>query len=147
MLSLAGTAPAIFPSRPHYCTLRHHDLSLANILVDPATYEVKGIVDWECVGTRPCWEDVYPAFLLGPEIEGEVEPLAPGDTDECRVEGWENWEKMQLRLVFDQELGGAPDGYDEMDKVRQEFREQLDWAAISRRKVNNWVKGFMNRLG
>lgn len=85
-------------------------------------------------------------FLVGPEIEGEVESLTPGDTDECRVEGWENWEKMQLRLVFDQELGGGPDELDALDEIRREYREHLDWAAISRRKVNNWVKEFGDRL-
>ena len=46
-------SPQIFPPHPCHFTLRHHDLSLANILVDPVTYEVTGIVDWECVGTRP----------------------------------------------------------------------------------------------
>jgi hypothetical protein len=69
----------LFPSRPRDFALYHHDLSLANILVDPTTYEITGIVDWECVGTRPHWEDTYPPFLIadGSESEGEVEPLDP----------------------------------------------------------------------
>jgi hypothetical protein len=83
----------LFPSQPRNFALQHRDLSLSNILVDPATYQITGIVDWESVGTRPHWEDIYPQFLLGPEITEEIEPLAPGDTDECRVECRENWEK------------------------------------------------------
>ena len=32
-------------------------------LFDPATYEVTDIVDCECVGTRPRWEDAYSVFV------------------------------------------------------------------------------------
>ena len=135
----------LFPSRLHHFALYHHDLSLANVLVDPATCQVTGIVDWECVGTRPHWEDTYPLFLLGPEIEGEVEPLAPGDTDEFRVERWENWEKMKLRSVFDRELGEARHEHDEEDGVRRGFREQLDWVEVSQRRVKNWIKEYVER--
>ena len=88
------------PSRPRNFVLRHHDLSLSNIIVDPTTYQITGIVDWECVGTRPHWEDIYPQFL-GPEITENVEQLAPGDTDECRAEHWQNWEKTNLRSVIE----------------------------------------------
>jgi len=142
---LQTISTSLFSSHRRHFTLYHHDLSLANILVDPATYEITGIVDWECVGARSRWEDTYPLFLLGPEIDGEVQPLAPGDKDECRVEHWENWEKMKLRSVFDQELGEARHKYDEMDDVRQEFREQLDRVEVSQRKVKNWTKGYVER--
>ena len=142
---LEAVSTELFPSHPYHFTLRHHDLSLANILVDPATYEVTGIVDWECVGTRPRWEDTYPMFLVGPEVEDEVEPLAPGDTDEFRVERWEDWEKMKLRPVFDRGLGEAHHEPNAEDEIRREFREQLDWVGISQRKVKNWVKGYVER--
>ena len=135
----------LFPSHPCHFTLRHHDLSLANILVDQTTHKVTGIVDWECVGTRPSWEGVYPVFLLGPEIQDEVEPLAPGDADDFRVERWENWEKTKLRPVFDRELGKAHHDLDARDEIRREFREQLDWVAISQRKVKNWMNGYFER--
>ena len=142
---LQAISTELFPSYPCHFTLRHHDLSLANILVDPATYEVTGIVDWECVGTRPRWEDVYPVFLLGPEINDEVEPLAPGDTDDFRVERWENWEKTKLRPVFDRGLGKAHHEPNAEEEIRLEFREQLDWVAISQRKVKNWMKEYVER--
>jgi len=132
---------SLFPSPLLRFTLYHHDLSLANILVDPPTYEVMGIVDWECVGTRSHWEDTYPLFLLGPEIEEEVEPLDPGDKDDARVEHWENWEKMKLRLVFDQQLTEVQ--Y-KGDGLRREFREQLDWLGVSPKKVKNWIRDALN---
>lgn len=131
---------ALFPSHPRHFTLHHHDLSRANILVDPATFEVTGIVDWECVGARSHWEDTYPRFLLGPEIEEEVEPLAPGDRDECRAEHWNNWEKMRLRLVFDQELGEARREDNDGGAIRREFRTQLDLVDVWPRRIKNWVK-------
>ena len=132
----------LFSSRPCHFALHHHDLSLANILIDPVTYEITGIVDWECVGTRPHWEHPYPLFLLGPEIEGEVEPLAPGDIDDFRVERWEDWEKIKLRLAFDREFGEVHHTHHRGDEVKREFRQQLDWVEISQRKVKSWMKGF-----
>ncbi|KAF9651927.1 hypothetical protein BDM02DRAFT_3202718 [Thelephora ganbajun] len=142
---LQAISTAVFPSRPRRFAIHHHDLSLANILVDPATYEITGIVDWECVGTRPHWEDTYPLFLLGPEIEGEVEPLAPGDRDEFRAERWENWEKTKLRSAFDRELSEVHHAGDGEDDVRREFRQQLDWVEVSQRKVKNWMKGYVQK--
>jgi len=143
---LQTISPRLFPSRPCHFTLCHHDLSLDNILVDPATYEITGIVDWECVGTRPFWEDPYPSFLAGPEMEEEVEPLAPGDTNDLVVEGWENWEKTKLRPVFDRELGEAFHEPDAEDEIRREFRMHLDWARISLKKVRNWIRISLERL-
>ncbi|KIL64133.1 hypothetical protein M378DRAFT_178966 [Amanita muscaria Koide BX008] len=130
----------LFPSQPRNFALQHHDLSLRNIIVDPATYQITGIVDWDCVGTRPRWEDTYPQFLLGPEITEEIEPLAPGDTDAFRVERWENWEKMKLRLVFDRELGEARHDDDGRDEIRREIRKQLDIVGVSPGMARNWVK-------
>ena len=43
-------------------------------------------------------------------MEGEAEPLAPGDTNEFGVELWDDWEKTRLRSVFDRE----PDAEDEI---------------------------------
>ena len=42
----------LFPSQTRNFSLQHHDLSLPNILADPATYQIMGIVNWECVSTR-----------------------------------------------------------------------------------------------
>ena len=134
---------ALFPSRPRDFSLFHPDLSLDNILVDPATYEITGIVDWECVGTRPHWEDKYPQFLLTHGCEcpdSEVKPLSPGDTDGVRVAHWRNWERRQLRPVFDRELGGECDTDDGKDDVRRGFRQQLDTLYYSQGMVENWIK-------
>jgi hypothetical protein len=136
---LQPISAALFPSRPRDFSLFHHDLSLNNILIDPATYEITGIVDWECVGTRPHWEDKYPQFLITDDSEGiyevQIKPLAPGDTDEFRIELWENWERRQLQPVFDRELGEECDADDGKDEVRRGFRQQLDTVYYSQGKV------------
>lgn len=133
----------LFPSHPHTphpFALTHHDLSLSNILVDPTTFEITGIVDWECTGTRPFWEAIYPVFLQGREIEEELEPLSPGDEDACRVEHWEDWEKTNLRPSWDEELGDVECGDDATDQMRLEWRRHLDWLEISVRMAVRWVK-------
>ena len=66
--------------------LHHHDLSLANILVDPETFKISDIVDWECIGVVPRWEDRHPRFLEGPEVEMGLERLQKSDTDAARRE-------------------------------------------------------------
>lgn len=136
---LQNISAELFPSRPRNFTLHHHDLSLENTIVNPETYEITGLIDWEFVGTRPHWQDTYPQFLLGREVAEDIEPLAPGDTDSFRVERWEDWEKMKLRPVFDQRVGEARFEDDGEDETRREFRKQLDWVEISPRKVMNWM--------
>jgi len=138
---------ALFPSRPRVpprqFALTHHDLSLSNILVDPTTHKITGIVDWECTGTRPGWEERHPVFLEGREIEEEPEPLSPGDEDVVRVEYWEDWEKTALRRPWDEELGDVGYGDDDVDKMRLEWRRQLDWLEVHVEKVMRWAKvGF-----
>jgi len=129
--------PRVLP-RPF--TLTHHDLSLSNILVDPATYKVTGIIDWECTGARPGWENRYPVFLNGQrEIEKKPESLSPGDEDLCRLERWGDWEKTILRRPWDEELRNVERGDDAVDKMRMEWRRQPDWLEIFAPKVMNWV--------
>jgi hypothetical protein len=124
---LQNVITSLFTSSSTTFALCHHDLSLSNIIIDPITYGVTGIVDWECIGVIPSWQDPYPQFLTGPEVDKEPEPLAEGNTDELRVELWEDW--MQLRNVF---AGVAEQcsGH-ESDNFKREFREQLDLVEAS----------------
>ncbi|RPB04453.1 hypothetical protein L873DRAFT_1799330 [Choiromyces venosus 120613-1] len=108
--------------------LCHHDLSLSNVIVDPATYKVTGIVDWECVGIIPTCGDTYPQFLGGPEADEEPEPLADGETDEFLLE----------MKVFDDVVGQCGDSG--MQELKREFREQLDMLGFSVRFVERWLK-------
>jgi len=118
----------------------HHDLALSNILVDPATFKITRIVDWECTGTRPFWEERYPMFLEGREVEEKPEPLSPGDEDMVRVEYWEGREKSILRRPWDEKLRNVDRRDNTMDKTRLEWRRHLDWLEMSVRVVVRWVR-------
>ena len=51
---LRQLVPAVFAtSNPEENMLYHTDLSSSNILVDPVTHRITGIVDWDCVNIRP----------------------------------------------------------------------------------------------
>jgi len=139
---LQNLLPSLFPCEAQPTmrefVLRHHDLSRSNILIDPATFKITGIVDWECITTVPTWEDTYPELLSGPEVPIPPEPLAPGDTDLLRTERWENWEKSQLREVFDRAIGSKA-GNDEDAPVKRAFREQLERVEFSTKMVETWI--------
>jgi hypothetical protein len=47
--------PCADPSILHFC---HGDLHDGNILIDPTTGKITGIIDWECAGFHPWWTDV-----------------------------------------------------------------------------------------
>lgn len=51
----------------------HNDLSQPNVIVDPETLKIKGIVDWEYAGFWPEWFEMRAWMRLGPSIalEGE----------------------------------------------------------------------------
>ena len=76
-------------------TLLHSDLSLNDIMVDPNALKITGIIDWDCTNTSPKWQDTYPQFLTGPEVEEEPDRVEPVDKDGFRNEVWDDWEKMQ----------------------------------------------------
>ena len=136
-----STSPGTSPDPPKgEFVLCHHDLSLSNVIVDPATHKVTGIVDWECVAIIPTWEDTYPQFLEGPEVHEEPEPLADGETNSLRIELWDNWEKMRLRKVFDGVVGQCGDSG--VQELKREFRAQLDMIEISVKPVERWLKGL-----
>jgi hypothetical protein len=87
---------------PESFVLAHADFNLQNILVDPKTGEVAGIIDWEgahivprCVGftsvplsLRCDWVDTY-AFL----------PDGPGTYQEWSVQKYEQYRKSYARAM------------------------------------------------
>ena len=111
--------PNIFPAdegnSPY--VIHHHDLSLANILINPDTYEITGVIDWENIQVVPEWKSSrFPAFLTGqmdfPEID-DTEPRVPTaaeydedgeDYNAVVVERRDRWENRILREHFDKSL-------------------------------------------
>ncbi|KAF7541830.1 hypothetical protein G7054_g324 [Neopestalotiopsis clavispora] len=102
------------------CVLHHIDLSTSNIIVDPETFAINGIIDWEQTLLAPGWYGIdYPNFISDDEPYDEGEPKIPSTYDEespeynpCVVGNRDRWEAKQLRGCFDnamEELIGCKD--------------------------------------
>lgn len=88
--------------------LWHDDVSLQNVLVDPQTYELTGIVDWESVSIVPAWRTGrgIPYFLRGlpvsePPPVGSVSPEEEEELTTIR----EDWELTLLRRKYTEIVG------------------------------------------
>lgn len=137
--ALYSVIPNLFSphSDPNGYTLHHNDLSLANVIVDPSTFKVTGVLDWECIGTVPRWEDGYPQFLYGIEVDEEPDPWEEDDaTNQARAELWDNWEKVKLRKLF-----AATPAFLE-NRVKGEFVGNLKEVVIWHRRAENWVSSL-----
>jgi aminoglycoside phosphotransferase len=88
--------------------LWHGDLSSLNILVDPKTFKLESIVDWESVSIVPAWEvnNGIPTFLQGSEVDEPPPPGNRSEEDEDRlVEIRRDWELGRLRKVYTDIVG------------------------------------------
>lgn len=111
---LLSLVPSYFPSldrRKEINTLYHSDLSDRNIIVDPNTYKITGIVDWESVSICPSWETSdYPHFLKGIVISEPPPPAGPEVDEEALTEIRKDWEKVLLRRQYLKDLRDAGKG-------------------------------------
>lgn len=103
------------------CTLHHSDLNAVNILVNPETWEITSIVDWEMINIVPAWRaSDHPKFLGYMEPDDEEEPPLPSDNVNEEHISWElrdRWEHKALRFRFDKATargkGGSNDEFDD----------------------------------
>ena len=108
--------------RPEY-RLHHGDLNLSNILVDPTTFEITGIVDWEMINIVPLWRaSEYPVFLQDIEPEDDEEPPIPSyeDEEDIAVYTRDQWDYKILRNHFDEAMTRLNGGVDAMSKATTE---------------------------
>lgn len=108
--------------------LWHDDLSSMNVLVDPKTYELAGIVDWESVSIVPAWEtgDGIPYFLRGIDV-AEPPPFGSVPIDkEGLVETRKDWELVLLRRKYLDVAGPSYDTASASDKAVGK-KMQLYW--------------------
>ncbi|KAG7005375.1 hypothetical protein G7Y79_00020g049030 [Physcia stellaris] len=114
-------------------SLYHHDLNSANILVDPETFAITGIVDWETINILPRWRATdYPKFLKSEDPASNIEPPIPsyenGQTVETDTrDQWDNW---ILRGRYDEAMKRLSDDYEstmspEPRKTQREFEEMV----------------------
>lgn len=110
----------------------------AIFMINPDTLKISGIIDWECINAIPKWQDTYPQFLTGSELEKEPARVEPGDEDLVRNEHWDDWEKMQLRRVFDEVAGPLVE--DHLAKLKREFVGQIEIVEITQPMVKRWIE-------
>ncbi|KAI0247102.1 phosphotransferase enzyme family-domain-containing protein [Lactifluus subvellereus] len=142
--SILSILPSFFPpeaSSQETFSLYHDDMSSNNILIDPATHRITGIVDWECVSLQPAWHVArVPQLLDGPEVDdGSPIPAAapPPDkgADDFHKELRDRLEQMLLRGVFYEELGGKP----EHGSRERLFENKMYQAEVRPTGVRNWA--------
>ena len=116
----------------------HNDLSLANIIVDPTTFKVTGVVDWECIGTVPRWEDVIRNSTMGLMLtRWRRTRIIPGiqrnDLARHGTELWENWKKVKAAetISSDASVFRRPSKTGNLEKL-----------FIWHRRAENWVLCF-----
>ncbi|KAM0799580.1 hypothetical protein BDR22DRAFT_963684 [Usnea florida] len=160
-LDFRGVLPEVFPdseeSFPYI--LYHQDLSLASILVNPDTFEITGIIDWEKIQVVPEWKaSRFPKFLKD-QIEfeeiGDQEPRMPTPA-ECEedgesynpevVEKRDRWDNKILRHHYDAALSltMVEDHFSgdmrESAKAKREFEKQVWDITEGACSARTWLK-------
>ena len=128
-------------------SLHHHDLNDANILVDPETFSITGIVDWETVNILPNWRVTdYPEFIDSCDPPSETEPEIPDYS-----EGWtpevdtrDMWDNRILRGRFDQAMKQLSISYESPTISKSRQTKRLFEAHIS--DLTDWPKRSQNWL-
>jgi hypothetical protein len=142
--SLLSVLPTFFPpdtGDTETFSLYHDDMSSNNILIDPTTHRITGIVDWECVSLQPSWKvSQVPQLMDGPEV-GDGSPIpaaAPPpdeDADDFHKELRDRLEQMLLRRIFNGELGGKP----EHRSRERLFENKIYQAEVRPIVVRSWA--------
>lgn len=147
--------------------LQHHDLNASNILVDPTSDKITGIVDWEMTCLVPRWmASAHPVFLQDIDLftGDETEPPLPsyehehdddidGD-EETAIMKRDRWESKHLRdhfdntmkaLAADDHISAADDDWGA--EMKRNFRlfvweitENIAWSA-------RWLEDYHAGIG
>ena len=160
-LDFQGVLPEVFPDTDEAFPyiLNHHDLSLASILVNPDTFEITGIIDWEKIQVVPEWKaSRFPKFLkfqIDIEEIDDKEPRMPAPAkceedgeshDPVVVERRDRWDNKILRQHYDEALSRTRvedhfSGYmRDSAKIKREFEEQVWDITEGARSARTWLE-------
>lgn len=120
MLEVCETAlrlvPRFFPTTAEQNAdhaLSHHDLNQNNVILDPTTYGIVAIIDWEMICVLPRWDSFYyPKMFLDIEPVTEEEPPIPvdyNDENDYTIVRRDRRDARILRRAFDSYIRGVSD--------------------------------------
>lgn len=110
--SYKNLLPGVFVGQDPF-SLYHEDLRSANIIINPSTYDITGVIDWEQATTIPDWYGIdYPACLRGQdpfdEQDGQTIPVTYDSEDEeynaVTVSARDRRDGLILRKRFDEAM-------------------------------------------
>ena len=140
-------------------TLYHSDISIRNIIVDPKTYRITGIVDWESVSICPSWETfAYPHFLKGIEVGKPPSLGDPAVDEDALTEIRKDWERVLLRKVYLESmtdagkgLSGIPLAHETMSdneiERKQRFATFLYEIELRWEAARHWMPDLRSLVG
>lgn len=133
--------------------LNHSDLNAQNILVDPETFEILHIIDWEHVQTVPKWFATrHPECLnfMAPFSDERKPPPVPEiiDEEDGSMDQLDRWEFQLLREHYDECLRELdPDGkgrHETAQVVEQRmFFEHLGYISTG---MTDWSQKWLTRV-
>ena len=147
---------AICPEQEEHSasSLHHHDLNEANILVNPETFGITGIVDWETINIVPNWRVTdYPEFIDSCDPPSDTEPEIPvyngGRTLETDTR--DQWDNRILRGQFDQAMKRLSASYDsplssKSRETKRAFETEIGNLTDWLKRSQNWLKRYKDAI-
>ncbi|KAL8787243.1 MAG: hypothetical protein Q9195_007853 [Heterodermia aff. obscurata] len=144
--------PVICPKQEDYSpsSLHHHDLNEANILVDPETFEITGIVDWETINCLPDWRATdYPEFIKSCDPPWDTEPPIPnydeGETLDTDMR--DQWDNRILRGRFDEAMKQLSATYEstmasKSRETKRKFENKIGDITDWPKRAQNWLRRY-----
>lgn len=148
--------PALFAEEKNglSCMLEHSDLNPANILVDPETFDITGIIDWEMINVVPRWKaEDHPRFMQDIEPFDEEEPPIPSyeDEEDSAVYARDRWDNRLLRRHWDDTMKSLRsvaknDAHAQEDTVesnlKRECLQQIPNLSDMWNRAQRWMKEY-----
>ncbi|KAH8662464.1 phosphotransferase enzyme family-domain-containing protein [Xylariales sp. PMI_506] len=140
-------------------SLHHCDLREANIIVDPDTFTITGIIDWEQTCSLPRWYCVdYPLLINKDEPINDGEPPVPktynvddAEYSPAKVAERDRWDAKVLRAHFDaavEQLLGTKDWRPAtpQDLLKSRFIQGVGNLSDNWERARNQIKSITKDL-
>lgn len=130
--------------------LYHHDLNLANILVDPETFAITGIVDWETINILPKWRAIdYPEFLKSVDPPSNTEPPIPSydEGQTLETDARDQWDNRILRARYDEAMKRLSGDYEttmssKSRETERRFEEMIGDLSDYIDAAQSWLERY-----